>query len=184
MWRVNTNSSRSSKINIRTRRWEDFLIRWWDLAKRWINNSASAVFAAPLLRVIESSSLSPSHSPLFKHSWLSLWCVSVCVYVYVCVCVCVCSCEYLCVCMCVCVCVCVFWVHGSKVLAQSIRYRDYTISMTRQGTDSRVTTFRQRHIMSHRSRSRCVTWLFLSVNHIMAPECSTSRSQHGGLENV
>ena len=34
-----------------------------------------------------------------------------------------------------------FWVHSSKVLAQRIRHRDYTISMTHQGTETRVTTF-------------------------------------------
>ena len=48
---------------------------------------------------------------------------------------------------------------GEQVLAQKIRYRDYTIWMTHQGTASGVTTIRLRHITSHRSRSRCVTRL-------------------------
>ena len=47
----------------------------------------------------------------------------------------------------VCVAVHVFWVHSKKVLAQSIRYHDYTIWMTPQGTESRVTTSRLRYIM-------------------------------------
>ena len=33
-----------------------------------------------------------------------------------------------------------------------------------------------RHVMSHRSRSRWLTRLFILVNHLVAPECSTSRS--------
>ncbi len=52
---------------------------------------------------------------------------------------------------------CVFRVHSSKVLAQRIQYREYTIWMTRQGTESRVTTYRLRYIMSHRvCVDRCV----------------------------
>ena len=77
--------------------------------------------------------------------------VCICVYVVVCVCVCVCvragvfMCGvYLCVCVCVCVsvcgcmcaCVCVRALMVDKVLAQRIRYRDYTIRVTHQGTES------------------------------------------------
>ena len=62
-----------------------------------------------------------------------------------------CVCVRVCACMCVCVCVCVLvGCMGEKVLAQTIRYRDYTIWMTLQGNESRVTTFRLRHIVSHR----------------------------------
>ena len=65
---------------------------------------------------------------------------------------------------------CVFLVHSREVMAQRIQPRDYTIWMTLQGIESRVTTFCLRHIMSHRSRSRSGTWLFLSVNHLMAAD--------------
>ena len=106
-----------------------------------------------------------------------------CVFVYVCVCVRVCICVCACARVCVCVCVC-FGCKGKKVPAQRIRYRDYTIWITLQGTESRLTTFRLRHIISHRSRSRSVIRVFLSVPHLMAPECSTSRPHHGGLECV
>ena len=47
--------------------------------------------------------------------------------------------------MCVYVC---FGCLGEKVLAQRNQYRDYTIWMTLKGTESRVMTFRLRHIMS------------------------------------
>ena len=47
----------------------------------------------------------------------------------------------------------VFWLHSRKVLAQRIRYRDYTVWMTLQGTKSRITTFRLRHTMSYRSHN-------------------------------
>ena len=74
--------------------------------------------------------------------------MSSCVYARACSYVCVCVCVYVCVgvfvVVCACMCVYVFWLHSKKVLAQRIRYGNYTIWMTLQGTESSVMTFRSR----------------------------------------
>ena len=44
-----------------------------------------------------------------------------------------CVCAYLCACACVCVRVC--WLHSRKLLVQRIRYRDYTVWVSHQGTE-------------------------------------------------
>ena len=62
---------------------------------------------------------------------------------------CMCPCERLCVC----VRACVFWLHSRKVLAQRIGYRDYTIWMILQGTESRATTY---NVLVSASVSMCV----------------------------
>ena len=67
------------------------------------------------------------------------------------------STRYACVFVCVCVRVCVLSMI-EKVLAQRIRYCHYTMWMTHQGPEFRVTTFRLRHIKSHRCVGVCVMY--------------------------
>ena len=91
---------------------------------------------------------------------------------YVCMCVCG-VCMYICMQGYVCMCICFGCIVGRYWLRDTISRLHYL------HVPSGVTTFRLRHIMFNQFRSLRVTWLFLSVNHLMA-----SRSNHGGLENV
>ena len=60
----------------------------------------------------------------------------------------------------------VFICMGEKVLTHRIRYRDYSIWTTHQGTEFRVTNFPSQ-----------IYYVSSLVNHIMAPGCSTSKSK-------